>query len=309
MSAPRIPPEAIVFGGNPLERVEEKIRTPEWIEARLKDPQTRVLKLDRLKPAVATDRDGAPMLDWVSARDLPGLHRGQRNCVLLGMQDGIAHFAVDMTEPGARPSPDIRDQLTLAMRMHAEDTGIFAQARTLIDWHARHGFCAVCGQPTVSQAGGAMRKCSDSGCGATHYPRTDPVVIMLALYEDKCLLGRSGRFPQAFFSALAGFLEGGETIEAAVRREAFEEAGVRVGEITYVGSQPWPFPASLMMGCFCHALGPEVKVDGEEIAEARWFSRDEIRAALAGSRDLDFKVPPPYAIAHQLMRLWLDTGG
>jgi NAD+ diphosphatase len=183
------------------------------------------------------------------------------------------------------------------------EAGIIAQARGLLTWHARHRFCGSCGEPTRAADAGYVRRCPS--CSAEHFPRTDPVVIMLPVRGDRCLLGRQPTFPRGMWSALAGFLEPGETIEEAVRREVAEESGLRVGTVRYQASQPWPFPASLMIGCLAEAESEQVQVARDELEDARWFGRDELERALAGTHPEMF-VPPPMAIAHHLMRGWLD---
>ena len=180
---------------------------------------------------------------------------------------------------------------------------IIAQAKALIDWHQRHGFCPNCGTPTKIMDAGYRRLCGK--CKAEHFPRVDPVVIMLATHGDACLVGRNKRFPGPMFSALAGFMEPGETIEEAVRRELMEEASVKVGEVTYYATQPWPFPSSLMIGCFAKAESRDVKADDEELAEVRWLERSLARDLIAGKQVDGIKVPPPLAIAHHLIKTWV----
>ena len=187
----------------------------------------------------------------------------------------------------------------------ASDLGIVAQAKSLLDWHARHGFCANCGAPTDIAKGGYQRDCPN--CGARHFPRTDPVAIMLATFDDKVLLGRGPHLPPGFFSALAGFVEPGETIEEAVRRELWEEAGVATSKVTYVASQPWPWPSSLMIGCFAQADSLDCKPDGVEIDDVRWLDRAALEIALEDG-DPEIAVPPDIAIAHQLIQTWIMMG-
>ncbi|WP_029030943.1 NAD(+) diphosphatase [Salinarimonas rosea] len=230
--------------------------------------------------------------------------------VYLGTLDGRPVLATavpaDALDPlAARPGVEPHDLRGLATRglVPEREIGLLAQSRSLVSWHLRHGFCANCGAPTRLSASGYRRDCD--ACGAQHFPRTDPVVIMLITRGDRCLLGRQARFPAGNYSCLAGFLEPGETVEDAVRRETFEEAGVRVGAVSYALSQPWPFPSSLMLGCVGEALGDALAIDRDELEDARWFTRDEVRLMLANTHPDGLRVPPPVAIAHHLVRLFV----
>ena len=187
-----------------------------------------------------------------------------------------------------------------------DQTAVLAAAKALMHWHARHRFCANCGAATDVAVAGWRRDCPV--CKATHFPRTDPVVIMLAVDGDACVLGRQPRFPKGMYSALAGFVEPGETLEAAVRREIWEEAGVACGAVRYFASQPWPFPASLMIGCFAEAAGRSFKVDRVELEDARWFTRDEAAAMIERRHPDRLTAPTPVAIAHHLLRRWTYEG-
>jgi NAD+ diphosphatase len=179
-----------------------------------------------------------------------------------------------------------------------------AEAKARLAWHARHRFCPNCGAPTDLAEGGWKRVCPV--CKAEHFPRTDPVVIMLAVRGNQCLLGRSARFASAMWSCLAGFVEPGENIEEAVRREVQEEAGIVCGRIAYFASQPWPFPMSLMIGCHAEALNHEIKVDASELEGARWFDRDEVALMLLRRHPDGLGTPPPVAIAHHIIRAWVE---
>ena len=185
-----------------------------------------------------------------------------------------------------------------------EELGALAMAKSLLFWHERHRFCSACGAASALSASGFRRDCA--ACGAQHFPRTDPVVIMLVVRGDRCLLGRQARFVASSYSALAGFLEPGESIEDAVRREVFEEVGVRVGYVRYLASQPWPFPSSLMIGCHAEGLTDEIVRDEEELEAARWFSRDEVRAMLERRHPDGLITPPPMAIANYLISSFVE---
>lgn len=294
--------EIYSFAGNPLDRMFQRRQDAGWIAALLEDPQTRVLPFIDLKPAV---RDGTA-LDWQPpARWRAAIAEGAL-WIFLGIGDGRAHFAVGAGGAGPEGAATV-DARALAAVIPGGDAAIVAEARSLLDWHARHGFCAVCGTPSDIAAAGWTRRCPK--CKAHHFPRVDPVVIMLAVRGEHCLLGRGRRRPGARFSCLAGFMEPGETIEEAVRREIAEEAGIRVGRVRYLATQPWPFPSSLMIGCLGEALDEEITIDPEEIAEARWFEREEVRAMVARSQSDRAHpelptLPPPLAIGHQIARRW-----
>ncbi len=228
--------------------------------------------------------------------------------MFLGLMDGRGCFAeVAPSLIGSVAPPDPRLWKTLGL-LSPDDLATYGGARSLVDWHARHRFCARCGQGTVLTKGGWQRNCTSETCKGEHFPRVDPVTIMLVEHEGRVLLGRQPRFAPRSYSALAGFVEPGESIEEAVRREVFEEAGVRVRDVTYVASQPWPFPSSLMMGCHAYADDPEITIDRTELDDARWFTRDEVIGAMDGREDSPFTVPPPRAIAHQLIKWWLARG-
>ena len=187
--------------------------------------------------------------------------------------------------------------------LHADEAPLFAAAMSLARWHSRHAFCASCGRTTAVVRGGWSRRCGS--CQAEHFPRVDPVVIMLAEHHGRLLLGRQPHYPSGRYSALAGFLEVGENLEAAVARVLYEEAGIRVSNVRYVASQPWPFPSSLMIGCHAEAIGDALTIDTAELDDARWFTRDEVAAALEGAPGAPFQPPPKAAIARTLLERWL----
>jgi NAD+ diphosphatase len=242
-------------------------------------------------------------------------HSGERIFyqVFLGQHGSRPLFAVAIDPAAAETLKDRTDLVVTDLRSAAmrglvaqEHLPAFAQAKSLLGWHGRHRFCSNCGATTnVSQAGW-RRDCPS--CGGQHFPRTDPVVIMLAVHGDQCLLGRQSRFPKGMWSCLAGFVEPGETVEEAVRRETLEEAGVVCGRVAYFASQPWPFPMSLMIGCHAEALTTAITVDRTELEDARWFPRDEVAAMLMRQHPDGLTATHPFAIAHHIIRSWLEAG-
>jgi NAD+ diphosphatase len=299
--------EIYTFAGNPLDRMSQRRRDADWIASLLDDPQTRVLPFRELKPIVRAQ--SAPAPDWQPLPRWRTAIAGGATLVLLGIGGGRAHFALDATAAPAEPEDDAltADVRSLAAQIPGPDAAILAEARSLLDWHARHGFCAQCGNPTTISSGGWGRQCPQ--CRAHHYPRVDPVVIMLAVKGERCLLGRNRRRVGSRYSCLAGYMEPGETLEEAVRREVLEESGVRVGRVRYLASQPWPFPSTLMVGLLAEAVSEDIRIDPEELAEARWFDRAEVRAMVERSRTDEpipgvATLPPPLAIGHQLARRW-----
>src|SRR5690606_18958468 len=225
-----------------------------------------------------------------------------RALMLLGIDDAGAPHFVREAAGGGRVDARTRTVMRLLPLLSAEEAALYGGARSLVDWHARHRFCAACGSPTELFRGGWGRRCGS--CNAEHFPRVDPVVIMLAEFEGRVLVGRQSGFRPGFFSALAGFVEPGESLEEAVARELFEEAGIRDADVAYVASQPWPFPSSLMIGCRARALGGALTLDTTEIEAAMWVDRADVRAALAGDMGAPFVAPPPLAIARHLLEDW-----
>jgi NAD+ diphosphatase len=301
----------IPFSGNPLNRASEKRTDAAWIEAKRREPDTLILPMWRLMPFLLGDEKSVGPAELGLLR--PGLCESlaapDAASVFLGLEGEQALFAVDIS---AAPDPatsgplagfgHFRDARASAQLLPLKDAAIMGQAKAMIDWHQRHGFCARCGHATTATDGGYRRVCPN--CGAEHFPRTDPVVIMLATHGEECLVGRGKHFPAGMYSALAGFVEPGETIEEAVRRELKEESGIDTGAVTYHATQPWPFPSSLMIGCFAQALTKDLVVDQNELAEARWLDRATARAVLEGTRVEGLWLPPPIAIAHHLIKAW-----
>jgi NAD+ diphosphatase len=278
------------FAGATLDRAAEHRADAAWVAERRADPAARAV-------AVAPD---AVVLDGERLARLPlaGLDGGAP--LLLGLEDGHGLFAVDTPGPAAGSLIPLRDA---AARLSQAEGGLAAYAAGLANWHRAHPHCARCGAATDVAEAGFVRRCP--ACGAHHHPRTDPVVIMLVLDGDRVLLGRQPTWPPGRYSALAGFVEPGESLEEAVAREVLEEAGVEIRDARYVASQPWPFPSSLMLGFMAdHAAGEPAARDGE-LDDARWFTRAEVQDAVDG-RGV-FAVPPPLAIARRLIDAWLRS--
>lgn len=285
----------IAFSGSPIDRADN-IRVDKATLGNLKNWRARVLNLDGLLPEI--DETGG--LIWGTLADVAET----TELVFLGMLDDKAHFA-PVPSQGA-PGPAMPRAWQVMQLLRPEELAIYGAAKSLVDWHARHHFCANCGAPTAIAKGGWQRNCGN--CSAQHFPRTDPVTIMLVEHEDKLLLGRQPRFPPRMYSALAGFVEPGETIEEAVAREVWEEVGVRARDVRYLSSQPWPFPSQLMIGCTSVADNIELTIDETELDDARWFTRAELEDARAAGRDGNELLifPQPFAIAHHLITWWLD---
>ncbi len=276
---------SLAFISSPLDRNANIRSDASLIEQRLKDTNVKILQLSG---------DGVRMAGKsLFTKAEPIL----REAIYLG-EDQFGHpwFAQEkFTENEMSP---IRPLITES-DISPDHLSIVAQARSMLHWHAKHGFCANCGAKTAMADAGYRRHCSV--CAIDHFPRTDPVAIMAVRHGDKILLGRQKAWAPGMFSALAGFMEPGETIEQCVAREVFEEAGISVGKITYVTSQPWPFPANLMIGCIAEAISTEIKVDEKELEIARWFSRDEINLMLQRKHPENLYASNPYAIAHAVI--------
>jgi len=285
----------IAFAGSTIDRADHIRTDPAALEG-LMNWRARLLRLDGLDPEIGPDNS----LMWGTLADADPASE----LVFLGLAGDRGCFAEVQPRLLGSVAP-ANPRLWAAMAaLSAEELATYGGARSLVDWHARHRYCARCGAATKLAKGGWQRNCE--GCKAEHFPRVDPVTIMLVEHGDRLLLGRQPRFPPRRFSALAGFVEPGESIEEAVAREVQEEAGIKVGPVGYVASQPWPFPSSLMIGCHAQALDDALTIDTTELEEADWFSREEVAAAMAGDEDGRFIAPPPHAIAHHLLQWWLD---
>jgi len=279
------------FTGSPLDRVEIARHDAEALAALANNPNALLLDMPDYLPST---ENGA--LAWTPYTPLPPEER-----LLLGLIDGIPRFA--RIDPAAAAARRWAELMTVLDTLPAGEAGIYAAARSVLDWHARHRFCANCGAKTAPHHAGWGRLCPQ--CDTEHYPRTDPVVIMLAEYQDRVLVGRQPMFAPGRYSALAGFVEVGESIEEAVARELREEAGVVATSVRYIASQPWPFPSQLMVACIATVADDTITLDMAELEDAKWVSRPEVEAALRGDADAAFGAPPRYAIANSLFNAWL----
>jgi NAD+ diphosphatase len=284
----------LAFVSNLLDRCANQRSDPSWVAAQRGMPAAKVIQL----VGDATWVDGGQL---VTDRHLAP---AAAPTVFLGIDaQGAPWFAYE----GVAPNPpeaktalrELRG-LALAGIVPAEQLGILAQARSLLQWHSRHRFCSACGAATLITEAGNRRHCP--ACEVDHFPRTDPVAIMVVRHQGRVLLGRQKTWPAGMYSALAGFLEPGETLEDAARREVFEEAGVRVGAVSYLGSQPWPFPSSLMLGLIGDALSSEIVIDHKELEDARWFDAEEARMMVERRHPQGLFAANPMALAHQLVR-------
>jgi NAD+ diphosphatase len=310
--------ESVTFGGGGMDRAAGLRGKPDVLTAMLGEEGTGVLPIWRGKPLLAVGTRAPVFL----RADHPLFSTADEAPVFLGLDDGRARFARDISgwEPVEVPDtlgafvdgseqvhPEVEGAVFAELRanmtsLEPRGAELVATAKAILGWHETHGFCAYCGSRTQIGMAGWQRDCP--ACDRHHFPRTDPVVIMLITHGNSVLVGRSPAWPEGMYSLLAGFVEPGETIEAAVRREVFEEAGVEVGQVDYLSSQPWPFPSSLMFGCHGQAASTAIQIDPAEIEDARWVSREEMMEALGG-RHPDIKPARKGAIARFLIERWL----
>jgi NAD+ diphosphatase len=294
-----------VFAGAGFDRAAALRRDQAWIDERLRDPATRFTPVWELKNLFAAD--GGPSVRWLNTAEAAPL-LGAGTAVFLGMDGGAAHFAIEVGHADPADVARVAGAEFQELRRHgaaleAREAGMLALARGMMHWHARHRFCGVCGEPTEARDAGHLRACTSPACGAIHFPRTDPAVIMRVTHEDRVLLGRQASWDPGRYSTLAGFVEPGESLEDAVAREVMEETGVPLRSVRYHSSQPWPFPASLMVGFTAQADDDRITVDHDELEDARWFTRDEYRRGLADGTILPSS---PISISYRLVFDWLD---
>ncbi len=294
-----------------IERAAERRLDAPWLAASQADPATRTYVIGG--EMIVLKKGGSihkPAFTPQEARALaPTVEQ-----VFLGLDSGQARFGNGIAPSDAEALKARDDLFVIDLRSIAiqglvtpEHLPPLAEAKAMLHWHARHRHCSVCGVKTDVTEAGWKRACP--ACKAEHFPRTDPVSIMLAVRGDRGLLGRSGRFAATMWSCLAGFVEPGESLEDAVRREILEEAGIKCGRVKYLYSQPWPFPMSLMNGCLAEALNDDIKMDQNELVDCRWFSKDECAAMLMRKHPDGLTCPPPVAIAHHIIRTWVESDG
>jgi NAD+ diphosphatase len=304
--------------GTVYDRCDAQRRSPVWILQQQQSPHARTVTLSQGKFVVL----GAPTVDSSAAPRLwtvgPLVTATATDCdtssYFLGVDDRQRPFFARGLDSESSAPPEgakLADARRLLLSLDPVEAARAGHAFQLVSWHDSAKYCGFCGHKTISQKGGASRKCNREGCGKEVFPRTNPVAIMAIESPDgtKLLLGQTKARPiPNMYSVLAGFIDQAETLEDAVRRESMEEAGVLVDTVTYHSSQPWPFPGNLMLGCLCRAASLDLKIDPEEMSDVRWFSREEVERAISAWPDGDIVIPPPYAIAHHLVKYWVEHG-
>jgi NAD+ diphosphatase len=292
------------YAALPLDRRSENRRDAAFVAAKRADHAARAVPVWRTRSLVLEEGPGFVALSAIAHLEAPPLY--------LGDLDGVPYFALDLSaldeadlERHIAPAARFVDLRGIGATLPHVQGGLMAYARGMAWWHQRHRFCGVCGSPTRIEAAGHVLKCTNESCGAEHFPRSDPATIMLITDGDRCLLGRSARFPNAMYSTLAGFVEPGESLEDCVRRETLEESGVRVGRVRYHSSQPWPFPASIMLGFYGEALSTDLVIDREELVDAIWATRDFLRQSHDPEK---FRLPRADSIARRLIEDWIAEG-
>jgi NAD+ diphosphatase len=304
------------FAGNPLDRASDRRGDADWLAGQLASSDSLGIAVWNGRPLVepspnAERGDGGMQIAYLPAKLVADLAQGDERLLFMGLWKGTAVFAVDLegaADPADGPLQGMgkfEDLRGVALKLPPTEAAIVATAKQMFEWRRRHGHCAVCGQPSQAVDGGWKRKCP--ACETEHFPRTDPVVIMLPYHGDRCMLGRQEMWPKGMFSALAGFLEPGESIEEACARELNEEAGLRALKVRYHSTQPWPYPSSLMIGLIAEVEDDEGTPDQTELSEVRWFTRDEARQLIAGEVE-GAAAPGRLAIAHQLIKAWVEEG-
>ena len=309
------PPDTNFYSGLRLDRADHLRRDARWLAAGPTAAESRLVPVWRARSLIAGDAAGGGAA--VRAVALPAAEAGPLiaaavETAFLGLDGETAYFALALPDDFAPESDpalvrhgEFLDIRAVGPLLPRPDGALLAYARGLAHWHRQHRFCGACGAPTASEQGGHLRRCSASDCGAQHFPRTDPAVIMLVTDGERCVLGRQAQWPPGMHSVLAGFVETGESLEEAVAREVYEEVGIAVTEVAYRSSQPWPFPASIMLGFWARARHAPLRVNRHELAEADWYDRAALRASPEDER---FRLPRRDSIARRLVEDWLDAG-
>jgi NAD+ diphosphatase len=289
--------------------MSDKRRDDRWLAAQLEDETTRFIPVWNLKNLFARGEIANPI--YLSPHDVQDLVPTVESVILLGVKEGRTYFAIGLPSHGASPPRGLtemgqfQDLRQVAPLLGEPDGALLAHARAMTYWHCRHRFCGDCGSRTKSIEGGYLRVCTNSQCGQQHFPRTDPAIIVLVTLGERCLLGRKPSWPEGRYSTIAGFVEPGESLEDAVVREVREETGVKVEQMHYHSSQPWPFPSSLMLGFKAVASNGVICVGKDELENARWFTREELQSKLKRGA---LKLPSPVSISYRLIEGWFDEG-
>ncbi len=297
------------FAANPMDRIVDKRRNRDWLTDQMHAPTTRFVPVWRTQNLFVDANSAQAHL--LTAQELP-LSLAPEAVTLLGALDTTVYFAIDVEEDVAETAPDwvialgtFRDLRNVGVAIDPQVGALLAYARAMIYWQRRHRFCGDCGHPTVSTEGGFVRTCTNSACGKQIFPRTDPAIIVIVQSGDRCLLARQASWPPGRYSVIAGFVEPGESLEDAVKREVREEAGIELSEIYYHSSQPWPFPSSLMVGFMATAITTEFNLIDNELEEARWLTRAQMAEELQAGT---LKLPPGLSISRRLIETWFDAG-
>lgn len=305
-------PISLAYAAAGLDRVAERRRSDAWTRRRLKHPDTRIVPVWRNNNLVRVGAE--PKAEIFKGHKASRILEVASDVVLLGVDGRVTYFAADLSDfeieeiAWAAVKASFIDLRQAGPLMRRDEAALMAYARGMMYWHRNHRFCGACGTPTENHHGGHMRVCMRPECGRQHFPRTDPAVIMLVTRAgrggDACLLGRQAQWPDGMYSTLAGFVEPGETLEEAVAREVGEETGIEVADVTYLNSQPWPFPSSLMLGFRARALTTRIRIAPDELADARWFGRDDLRRM----EERGMRLPRADSIARWLVEEWLAEG-